>query len=216
MVFSASIFADDKNICFIFSKKSRPYIEMLNGFYGVSGNNANLFYLDQDIPDIDKIQKCNVVVSCGTKSNLFLNKIKSNISRIYSFFIYKNEIENYCFDNDTFGVYLYPEPELLLKFFEENGIKKILAPFSEEKVGKYLKNALKIFNKNSIVLQTVKLESFKNFDKVISKHLYDAVWILPDKLYSSKEIIDYLITYSIMHDFNVIGFNRYFFNMGHI
>ena len=212
--YSLPLFSEDNNTCFIISKKIRPYIEMLNGFSEVSKNKSELFDLSKEKIDRNDLVKCSFLISSGTNANNFLKNIKNNSKKIYTFFIYKNESSKYFTDNSSFGIYLYPEPENLLKYYLKNGINNIFVLYSENKVEQYLVNAKNFFINYNINLFYKKINDFKQFDKIILKQKISNLWILPDQLYSSKNILDYIISKSAIYNINIIGFNRYFYELG--
>ena len=214
IIFSLPLFAEDKNTCFILSRKIKPYIEMLNGFTEVSKYKTDVFDLSKDRIDDNSLKKCDVLVSAGTNANNFLKKEKISTLKIYTFFIYKNESNNYLSDNESFGIFLYPEPENLINFYIKNKIKKIFALYSEDKVGKYLTVAKEVFSNYNIKVTIKKINYFKDIDRIILNNEVENLWILPDKLYSSKNIIDYIITKAAIYNVKVIGFNRYFYDVG--
>ncbi len=201
--------------CFILSRKLKPYIEMVNGFSEKYKGSVRIFDISKNKNINSSLSSCNIIVAAGNNANVLLKNYRSKGKlKIFTFLIYKNEAKDFVTDNKSFAIYLYPPPEKIIKFFKRDNITSLIAPYSNKRAGIYLKKAYNILKKNNIYLNFFKIDSFNNFEKVLNKNKGATLWILPDSLYSSVEVINYLIEKCTLFKVNTIGYNKYFYNAG--
>ncbi|GEM_PF-4282152 len=204
-----------QEICFLLSKSIRPYMEMVNTFKEHSDIKSRILNLDDSKIKKDDFNSCNVVVASGSKANYLVKDMKLPQKKIFTFSIYINEAELFISDNNSYTIFLYPEYHQLAQFFRKKGINKIYAPYSDSNTTDFLLKGNDISEKYQDL--NIKVEKIHNIDSLVSAiktHKYKYLWVLPDKIYSSKEIIDYIIEQATLNQVKVIGFNNYFLEGG--
>lgn len=206
--------AYSQNACFLLSKKLKPYIEMVNGFSENYQGKVRIYDLSESEFFTSSLKSCDIAISAGNKANNFLKKAEKINKKIFTFLIYKNEAENFIKDNQSFAIYLYPPPEKWLPFFKKEKINYLIAPYSNKKVKTYLKKASAIFKNKNINLKIIKTDVFDKFEAILKTNKKAVLWMLPDNLYSSVDIINYLIEKATFFKMRTIGFNTYFYKAG--
>jgi hypothetical protein len=189
---------------------------MVNGFSENYNSNVKIFDISKKEITKKSLDSYNILISSGSNANIFLKKYKGKNCqiKIFTFLIYKNECKNFSLDNKTFSIYLYPPAEKLIYFFKKRKINKLIAPYSDKRVGEYLNNSKSLFKLTGIELKIFNITSFTNFEKFLKKYKGYCLWMLPDTLYSSIDIINYLIEKSTMYHIKTIGYNSFFYKIG--
>ncbi len=215
-----------QNVAIVVPAHLRPYMEFVDGLKKSIKNPVTIFFLDKNISHIKKrvtSKHWDVVVGVGYKSISFLDNLNINGTNfIYSMIVYPEDIP----ENSRFkcGVYLVIPPEFILSTITTkfNKIKTILIPVSSKEAINYAKKIQYIskhFNINTLIVGTrhaLPLLEKTNVVEQINKQWdkFDAILFVPDPIFSSKEVANFIIEQSILHKKAVIGYNKFFIENG--
>ena len=217
-----------QNVAIVVPAHLRPYMEFVDGLKKSIKNPVTMLFLDKNISYVkNKVtsRHWDVVVGVGYKSISFLDRLNINATNfIYAMIVYPEDIPK----NSKFkcGVYLVIPPEFILSTISTkfNNIKTILIPVSSKEAINYakkIKDVSKHFNINTLIVgarHALPLLEKTNVVEQINKqwNKFDAILFVPDPIFSSREIANFIIEQSILHKKAVIGYNKFFMDNGAI
>ncbi len=209
--FSISLYS--QNICFVMENFVRPYQILIKNFENNFSKNKNFIIKKENFW---KIKDCKNVIVFGEDTITLIRKnyYSKEKNFIYLFAIYKNFIPKLKKNESLY--YLQPEGEFIL-----NKVKKILPNaknwivfYSGNTQKKYIINTIKFSAYYDITIKPIFAGKNINLNDYISKKNYDIFWFIPDNLYSSAYLINFILEKLIFLKKFSIGFNKFFFESG--
>ncbi len=210
---SFSSIAFSKDICFVMEKLIRPYKNLIDNLNEKGLKNVDFIIGKRNYWKVKNYNKivCFGESSFSTISKKFYSKNKFYIYTFLTFNLYKPRKNEILF-------YLQPSPEEILeiikKFFKNK--HKWLSFYSDIPQKNYLLSLKKAFIEDNYSLEIISAQSKINLNEYLEKNQdnYEGFIFIPDPLYSSAYVIEFLIEKLTILKKITIGFNDFFIKAG--
>ncbi len=202
--FSFTGFAEEAAI--ILSADLRPYIEVVEGYKASCGKNFKMFHVKK----VGDLRNFKIVVALGVSAFNYVNDRDLKVYKIYSLLIYPVEGSSFLC-----GIYLQPDPELVLDFLLQRRIKKVAVFYSVSESQNYVFKAFKEARKRGMVLLPVNLNKYSLEEAIAKiKDKISLIWVIPDPAVASESVVSFIIKRALSYRIPVMGYNNFFCDEG--
>ncbi len=204
---------NSQNICFVMDSFIRPYKNIIDNL-----NFSSDFKISYIIKKENfwKVKDCENILVFGEDS---INEIRKNFydkekNFIYLFAVYRNFINNLKENESLY--YLQLDGDIIFLKIKKiiPNAKNWLVFYSGEKQKKYIQNSIKFSAFYKINILPVFAGKNVNLNNYIKSKNYDLFWFIPDNLYSTPYIVNFILEKLIYLKKFSIGFNEFFIKSG--
>ena len=202
-----------QNICYVMENFIRPY-KNLTQLIDNSLKKSPKYIIKKE--NFWKINNCsNIIVFGEETTNIVREKFyNENSNFIYTFVVYRNSVENLRKNESLY--YLQPDPDYIFKNVKKilKDKKKWLVFYTSNQQKRYLIDAVKFSAFYNIDLNLIYASKKLNLNTLIEKYNYNIFWFIPDPLYFSPYIVEYLLEKLLLLKKCSVGFNSFFYKSG--
>ncbi len=213
LIFFTHFQLKSQNICFVMNSYIRPYKNIIDNFNFTTKYKISYIIKKENFW---KVKNCDNIFVFGEDS---INEVRKNYydkekKFIYLFAIYRNFIDNLKENESLY--YLQLDGDLIFSKVKKiiPGANNWLVFYSGERQRKYIQDSIKFCAYYDIDIIPVFAGKDVNLNNYIESKDYDLFWFIPDSLYSTPYIVNFIIEKLIYLKKFSIGFNEFFIKSG--
>ena len=217
-LFNSPSIRGEECVSIFLSYKLRPYQDVVKGIKN-KFHAVNVFSVEEVKEDNPyALDSCIYKVAVGLKAVRYLSSYK-HPEDIYDFFVlvlypwlFEGELSSfYC------GIYLEFDPRECIEAIISHArwVKSVAVVYSDERLIPYIESIKEEASKRGFNPKLVRISTGRDF-RLLLKHLkgVDAVVFVPDPIFSTDSVIRAAVTTLVSNGKLVIGYNRYFLEVG--